>query len=151
MHGRLVKTPRWQQSFGADYHYAGNTNPGLPVLPLMAPFLTWARQTIEPRLNGLLFNWYDGQLGHYIGPHRDSTHNMVHEIPIVTISLGESRAFRLRPYRGKGFVDIVVSNGSVVAIPWAVNQRFTHEVPAPRGAIGRRISITLRAFVPSPR
>ena len=23
MHGRQVKTPRWQQAYGADYHYTG--------------------------------------------------------------------------------------------------------------------------------
>src|SRR5690242_2852393 len=73
MHGRPVKTPRWQQAYGADYHYTGNTNPGLPVTPIMTPFLAWAQRTLEPSLNGLLFNWYDGALGHYIGPHRDST------------------------------------------------------------------------------
>lgn len=25
MHGRKVKTPRWQQAYGADYRYTGNT------------------------------------------------------------------------------------------------------------------------------
>jgi alkylated DNA repair dioxygenase AlkB len=145
-HGRLVPTPRWQQAYGADYRYAGNTNPGLPVIPPMEPFLNWARHAIEPRLNGLLFNWYDGRLGHYIGAHRDSTAGVVVGTPIVTISLGEARVFRLRPYKGKGFIDIPVADSMVLVIPWEVNARFTHEVPASRHAKGRRISITLRAF-----
>lgn len=148
MHGRAVKTPRWQQAYGADYHYTGNTNPGLPLTPAMEPFLAWARRAVDPRLNGLLFNWYDGPLGHYIGAHRDSNKNRIPGTSIVTISLGEARVFRLRPYRQKGFVDIAVPDGTVVILPWQVNQRFTHEVPAPKGASGRRISITLRAFAP---
>ena len=31
MHGRKVKTPRWQQAFGNDYHYTGNVNEAEPV------------------------------------------------------------------------------------------------------------------------
>src|SRR5271166_2258122 len=33
IHGRLVKTPRWQQAYGADYHYTGRTNVAL-LMPL---------------------------------------------------------------------------------------------------------------------
>src|SRR5262249_35752111 len=75
MHGRPVKTPRWQQAYGADYHYTGRTNTALPVPAILEPLHAWARQTIDPRLNGLLLNWYDGELGHYIGPQSDSIKN----------------------------------------------------------------------------
>ena len=37
------------------------------------------------------------RLDHYIGAHRDSTASMIEGVPIVTVSLGEERAFRLRP------------------------------------------------------
>ena len=84
--------------------------------------------------------------GHYIGAHRDSTADLIPGSDIVTLSLGAARVFRLRPYRGQGFVDVPLPGGAVLLLPWAVNQRFTHEVPAPRGATGRRLSITLRAF-----
>jgi hypothetical protein len=72
MAGRLVKTPRWQQAYGVDYHYSGGVNKALPIPPMVQPALAWARATIEEKLNGLLLNWYDGSLGHYIGRHRDS-------------------------------------------------------------------------------
>lgn len=71
MHGRPVRTPRWQQAYGADYHYTGNTNRALPLVPPMPSWLAWAREQLDPRLNGLLLNWYDGEAGHYIGKHRD--------------------------------------------------------------------------------
>ena len=35
MHGRLVRTPRWQQAYGVDYHYTG---------------VNWARDLPEPML-----------------------------------------------------------------------------------------------------
>lgn len=147
LHGRRVATPRWQQAYGADYHYTGRTNRAEPLTDAMRPYLDWCRAVIDPRLNGLLFNWYDAALGHYIGRHRDSIAHMVEGAPIVTISLGAERVFRLRPYRAEGVVDLDATDGSVIVIPWQTNRAWTHEVPRFARHAGRRISITARAFV----
>jgi alkylated DNA repair dioxygenase AlkB len=149
IHGRLVKTPRWQQAFGVDYHYTGRINKAFPVPPVLEPFLRWSRVNIDDRLNGILLNWYDGALDHYIGAHRDSIKNMVPGCPIVTISVGEERIFRIRrwPARVKAEpVDFSARHGTVFVMPWETNQAFTHEVPSSTRHKGRRISITLRAF-----
>jgi alkylated DNA repair dioxygenase AlkB len=146
MHGKKVLTPRWQQAYGADYRYTGNTNRALPPCGPMQGWLDWARETWDPRLNGLLLNWYDGVAGHYIGKHRDSNIDRIEGSPIVTLSFGEARVFRLRPWRGPGFTDIPAVDGGVIVLPWDTNLAWTHEVPAPRGLRGRRISVTLRAF-----
>jgi len=43
IHGHLVKTPRWQQAYGADYHYTGRTNVAL-LMPLdLEPVLRYGR------------------------------------------------------------------------------------------------------------
>jgi alkylated DNA repair dioxygenase AlkB len=146
MHGRPVKTPRWQQAYGADYRYTGNVNRALPLVPPMPEWLAWARERFDPRLDGILLNWYDGTAGHYIGKHRDSDINRVEGSPIVTLSFGEARMFRMRPWRAEGFVDVPATNGSVIVIPWETNRAFTHEVPASKKALGQRISVTIRAF-----
>jgi alkylated DNA repair dioxygenase AlkB len=112
----------------------------------MTPFLSWAREAVDARLNGLLFNWYDAERAHYIGKHRDSTKNMIEGAPIVTISLGASRLFRLRPWRKPGIVDLEADHGAVIVIPYATNLEWTHEVPHRAADHGRRISITLRGF-----
>lgn len=148
MHGRPVRTPRWQQAYGADYRYTGNTNRALPPTPPMEAWLAWARAAVDPRLNGLLLNWYDGAADHYIGKHRDSDINRVEGSPIVTLSFGDERSFRLRPWRGAGFIDVPATDGGVIIVPWATNRAYAHEVPATRAARGRRISVTLRAFHP---
>ena len=150
LHGRLVKTPRWQQAFGMDYQYTGRVNKALPVPSLLERFLRWAQENVDESLNGLLLNWYDGCLGHYIGRHRDSVQNMIPGTPIVTISLGEERTFRLRPWPaqpGATPIDLPARNGTVFVMPWESNRTFTHEVPASTRKTGRRISITLRGFV----
>lgn len=149
MYGRLVKTPRWQQAYGADYHYTGRINKALPIPPPLSPFLRWAQDAINQNLNGLLLNWYDGQLGHYIGRHRDSIKYLIPGTPIVTISLGDERTFRLRPWPAKPQtepIDFPARHGTVFIMPWETNRAFTHEVPISKGQIGCRISVTIRAF-----
>lgn len=145
-HGRFVKTPRWQQAYGKDYHYSGRVNKALEVPESLEPLLHWCQTSVDERLNGILLNWYDGSLGHYIGPHRDSTKNMCEGAPIVTTSLGQARVFRLRPWKGKGFRDFDARNGTVFVMPFNTNQAWTHEIPKAKRFQGRRISITLRAF-----
>lgn len=146
MHGRMVKTPRWQQAYGADYHYTGRVNKALPIPSMLHSLVTWVLANIDDRLNGVLVNWYDGQLKHYIGAHRDSRKNMLAGAPIVTVSFGEERMFRLRPYKGTGYRNFRTSNGSVFIMPYQTNLRWTHEVPHSRVQRGRRISVTFRAF-----
>jgi len=146
MHGREVPTPRWQQAYGRAYDYSGSRNEALPVAPELAPYLEWTRREIDARLNGLLLNWYDGARGHYIGKHRDTFDALVPGAPIVTISLGESRLFRLRPWKGQGFQDFPADHGSVFILPFETNLAWTHEVPKSKRATGRRISLTFRAF-----
>lgn len=154
MHGKDVRTPRWQQAYGADYRYTGNTNRALAIPDELVPLHAWIRD-IDPRLNGLLLNWYDAEHGHYIGKHRDSTINMIEGAPIVTISLGAERVFRIRRWKGDATThergaspagDIPTGNGTVIVMPYAVNLAWTHEVPHNAKAGGRRISITARAF-----
>jgi alkylated DNA repair dioxygenase AlkB len=146
MHGRLVKTPRWQQAYGMDYHYTGRTNQALPVPSPLEPLLAWVKEQIDIRLNGLLLNWYDGTQGHYIGKHRDSRVNMIEGAPIVTISFGEERIFRLRPWGKPGQMDFRTTHGSLFIMPYETNLAWTHEVPHFRKYTGRRISVTFRAF-----
>ena len=115
--------------------------------PEVAPFLTWAQHTIHPRLNGALLNWYDGALGHCIWKHRDSRVHLVRDAPIVTICLGESRPLRLRPWKGgRQRIDFQGPHGTVFVMPYETNLVVTHEVPRRKAHVGRRISVTLRAF-----
>ena len=146
MHGRKVRTPRWQQAYGTDYHYTGRTNHARPLTPALERWLGWSREALDSRLNSILLNWYEGSSGHYIGKHRDSDANRVEGSVIVTLSFGQERVFRLRHWRGQGFIDVPAVPGSIIVVPWETNRTWTHEVPAPRGLLGRRISLTLRAF-----
>jgi alkylated DNA repair dioxygenase AlkB len=144
--GATIPVPRWQQAYGRDYRYSGNVNRALPVPAIIEPYLAWAQAELDAHLNGFLLNWYDAGLSHRIGAHRDSIAGLVEGAPIVTISLGATRTFRLSA-REKGFVDFEASHGSVFVLPWETNRNVKHGVPHRAADTGRRISITLRAFL----
>ena len=129
-----------------DDQYTGSRNNALPLPDALAPFLTRAIDETDARLNGLLLNWYDGDQQHYIGKRRDSIDGLIPGTPIVTISLGDERKFRMRPWRGQGFTDFNASDGTVFILPFDTNRSWTHELPASKRQTGRRISITLRGF-----
>ncbi|NET33676.1 MAG: 2OG-Fe(II) oxygenase [Cyanothece sp. SIO1E1] len=146
IHGRTIKTPRWEQAYNKAYCYAGVTNLALPVPKQVGPIWNWVKATIDSSLNGILLTWYDGQLGHYIGKHRDSVQNMIVGAPIVTVSLGQPRIFRLRPWQGKGYWDFPTDHGTVFILPYRTNLAWTHEIPASKKLQGQRIAIAFRAF-----
>jgi alkylated DNA repair dioxygenase AlkB len=144
--GKIIALPRWQQAYGRDYAYTGSVNVARPIPPILEPFLAFAQGELDPRLNGLLLNWYDAEQHHYIGAHRDSIVGRVTGTPIVTISVGATRTFRIRSRKGKSLVDFPASHGTVFVMPWETNLNTRHEVPCLKSATGRRISITARAF-----
>lgn len=148
IHGRRVQIPRNQQAYGADYAFSGQVSHALPVPELLAPYLGWAREAVDERLNGLLVNWYDAATADYIGAHHDKTKGLVTGSPIVTISCGASRTLRLSRGRGanREVRDFPAVAGSVFVMPWDTNRVWKHEVPHFARDTGRRISITLRAF-----
>ena len=147
LHGRMVQIPRWQQAYGDDYHFSGQVSRAEPVPDLLRPLLDWSRRAIHPSLSGLLVNWYEGP-SQYIGPHRDQTGNLIPGTPIVTISFGETRTFRLSRGVGreKQTLDFPAPNGTIFVLPYATNRVWKHAVPKSTRYVGRRISITLRAF-----
>lgn len=148
MIGKLVELPRDQQAYGATYKYTGSENRALPIPAVLKPLLEWTQEQIAPQLNGLLLNWYQGP-SDYIGPHHDSTRGLIPETPIVTISFGEPRTFRLTQWRQKKKIaqhDFTTSPGRVFVMPWPTNKAWKHEVVKRAGYNGRRISVTLRAF-----
>lgn len=147
MLGKSVQTPRWQQAYGATYSYTGSDNTALPIPSLLKSLLLWTRENVDERLNGLLLNWYYGPAD-YIGPHHDDTDDLVVGSPIVTISFGEQRTFRLSKGRApsKRIIDVTAGPGAVFVTPWDTNNAWKHSVPKRTSYLGRRISVTLRAF-----
>lgn len=144
--GRNFVLRRQQKAFGRDYAFSDTVSKAAPIPAELSPFLAWAQSTVDSRLNGLLVNWYDGAKGDEIGPHLDSETGLLPGSPIVTISLGDPRIFRMDRVAEKLRCDFTVENGSVIIIPWETNRAWKHSVPHRARDTGCRISVTLRAF-----
>lgn len=121
-----------------------------PIPSILQGMVVWACRVIDPRLNGVLGNFYEGPT-HYISQHNDDTRDLLSNSPIVTISFGETRPFRLTKdgftaSNGRKFLEFPAADGCVFVMPFATNDAWKHGVPARKSHHGRRISITLRAF-----
>lgn len=151
IHGKRVRVPRWDQAYEKDYPFAKQVAVAKSAPPCMLSFLQWAQEEIDSRFNGMFVNWHDGAKSHYHGKHRDSVNGLIDGTSIITISLGEERVFRMRPYpAGKPSHDIFLQSGDYVIIPWDTNQHWTHEVPKFARYKKRRVSVTMRAFQQQP-
>ncbi len=147
IHGRSVKVPRWDRAYEKDYPFSNQVAAAHEVPENLRVYLEWAQRNVDGRINGLFVNWHDGNLSHYHGKHRDSTKGLISETPIITVSLGEERVFRMRPYPERSPMrDFVLQSGDYIVIPWKTNQNWTHEIPKFAKYKGRRISVTMRAF-----
>lgn len=147
MVGKLIPMPRFQQAYEFDYLFSQPPSLAIPAPLLLRRYLNWIREYLDDRLNGLLVNWYDGP-SHYIGPHSDETEQLIPGSPIVTLSFGEPRVFRLSHGRGddRRVYDLPTAQGLIILIPWETNLVWKHSVPKSIKYQGRRISVTARAF-----
>jgi alkylated DNA repair dioxygenase AlkB len=69
---------------------------------------------------------------------------MIDDAPIVTISFGETRKFRLS--RGTEKRDFLAESGTVYVLPQDTNAIWKHSVPKSARYRGQRISVTVRGF-----
>lgn len=151
IYGKVIHTPRWQQTYGRAYEFSGINHTPLETPPLFQPFWDWATTTEYGPFNQMLVNWYQNG-HHYIGAHSDDETFMKPDTPIVSISLGASRKFRIREKKTNMIVkDIMMSHGMILVMGGNFQKEFKHEVPKIGGkkgeVTGRRINITFRCFL----
>jgi alkylated DNA repair dioxygenase AlkB len=157
--GKLIQTPRWQQSYGKSYFFSGLKHEHLEIPDIIEPYLKYANTTIYAKytkpFNMALMNWYE--TGHnYIGPHSDDETQLVKgkngETIVFSISLGESRLFKLHPKDETGKkLSITMKHGMVLVMGGKCQKTHKHSVPKVTGEkanqMRERINITFRSFV----
>jgi len=144
MRGRPIPMPRLQTAYGRDYSFSGQTSVAKPIPPELQGVVDWANSLGMGLFNALLVNWYaDGSK--YIGAHSDNTAPLVRDSPIMTVSLGATRCFRVRTRADERVVDLHPADGDVIVMGGAFQAEFKHEVTKVARA-GPRISLTLRQF-----
>lgn len=145
---RIVDCPRWQQTYMRSYWFSGINHECLPLPDEFKPYLEWANSLGYGEFNIALVNWYEDG-GQYIGRHADNEPQIVPNSPILSVSLGCARTFRIREKNTNDIVkDIEMPHGTVLIMGGEMQKHFLHEVPKVTGKkakeIGKRINITFR-------
>lgn len=193
MYGKLTDMPRFSQNYGHSYTYSGVLHEAKPMPPCLEPLLEWVnnlplqhaasvaggRQEEEKKeapatrggFKGLLVNWYlDGKS--YISEHADNEDELVPGSPVVSLSHGQERVFRIRPPKPKKnkkeptasssgtaskkrkaadrrpMRDIVMRNRTWLVMGGNFQKHFTHQVPkgSEASVMGMRVNVTARKY-----
>jgi len=151
--GEMRWQPRltsWHGDIGADYAYSGirlDPHPWTPTLSRM-------RRDIEVATghayNSVLLNLYrDGNDS--VGWHADDEALLGPTPAIASLSLGQTRLFRLRHKRRlHAPVDIQLTDGSLLLMAGSTQRHWEHTVPKERGERGPRINLTFRLIAARP-
>lgn len=144
--GREIATPRWEQSYGRSYFYAGMDHKARPVPHAhLARLLKWVQEHSGKEYNQLLVNWYaDGK--DYIGPHSDNERQLVPASSIYSFSFGAERRFVVRAKHQKEKYIISMPNNSLLVMKGDMQTHYTHSVPKSDKCTQRRINVTVRLF-----
>jgi alkylated DNA repair dioxygenase AlkB len=150
LYGKEMVTPRWNQSYIKPYIFSGMSHDGKKLPGILKTYLDWVNTLGYAEFNQVFLNWYKNG-NHYIGPHSDDEKQLVPESPIVSISFGEERKFRIRDKKDKKVItDIILCDKQIVVMCGKFQKELTHEIVKVSGKKGenmkRRINITFRQF-----
>jgi len=152
MFGRRVLQPRliaWAGSLG--YRYSGQTLEPRAPTPTTAALMARVVEHTQVPFNHVLINRYrDGSDS--IGLHADDEPELGLDPIVVTLSLGATRQFVLKPRRARlgPSRSVDVHHGSLLVMGGTCQRHYVHGVPRQSGAAGERISLTFRRLLHAP-
>lgn len=146
---------RWIGFFSNEtkgYYFSGQLAASTHLPNYLESVLLYINSYMGTSFNGILLNIYpDGK--HYIGAHSDAEKDLCKCCPVVGISLGVDRKFRIRKINdelmnnGKKFLDIITKHGQVLVMGGDFQKTYKHEIPIESTVSGARISLTFRHHV----
>jgi alkylated DNA repair dioxygenase AlkB len=144
VYGRHLEAPRLSCWIGdAAYAYSGTRFEPHPWPAAMATVRERLERELDAGFNSALANLYrDGR--DRLGFHRDSEPELGPEPLIASVSLGETRRFRLRERKGRGSLGMDLAHGSLLVMAGATQRNWLHAVPPTTRAVGPRINLTFR-------
>jgi alkylated DNA repair dioxygenase AlkB len=136
----MNRSVAWYGDEGAIYRYEGTHNVPNPWTPELARVRAHLERTLGIALNSCLIGWYaDG--ANDVEWHADDEPEL--QGCIVSVSLGATRTFKLRPSAGGDEIDVPLEHGSVLVMT-VESQQFWHHAVPPEPATGPRMNLTFR-------
>lgn len=102
IYGKSTPTLRYARSYGVDYVFSGVRHVGYPIPGCLDPLKSLLEMSYG-FFDQVLVNWYTNG-HHYIGSHSDNEPQIRRCSPIVSVSLGATRKFRIRDISTKQIV-----------------------------------------------
>ncbi|MBL1265900.1 alpha-ketoglutarate-dependent dioxygenase AlkB [Methylomicrobium sp. RS1] len=149
--GKACKVPRlmcWYGDPEAIYRYSGVEHRPLP----WTGELTEVRARIELcsgyAFNSVLANLYRDERDS-MGYHADNEKELGINPAIASLSLGDSRLFRLRHKKRRENLDIVLEHGDLLVMAGTLQHHWVHALPKTRQVKHPRINLTFRLILPT--
>jgi alkylated DNA repair dioxygenase AlkB len=143
--------PRQEALFGAgtDAYTRKNKLSCQTPTPEITAFVEFARNLWKGDYSSVLANKYNGKTSS-IAPHADDEAEIDQSYPVVSLSVGGTRNFRIRDKKTKAILlDFPLQDGMVVAMCGEFQDELTHEItkvgkraPEPK----ERVSFTTRVY-----
>ncbi len=151
--GRPVPVPRlvaYHGDPGRFYRYSGRDHAPVPWPPVLGAIRAQLCAATGTPYDSVLCNYYrDG--ADSMGRHADDEPELgplPDDVRIASISLGARRTFRMRPKGGGPRLDFELGEGDLFVMGGTTQQRFVHEIPRTRRAVGPRLNLTFRCVTP---
>ncbi|SHK10510.1 alpha-ketoglutarate-dependent dioxygenase AlkB family protein [Hymenobacter psychrotolerans] len=152
--GKEVLQPRltaWHGDATAHYQYSGLALAPQPWTPALLELRKQVEAATATQFNSVLLNLYRaGQDS--MGWHADDEPELGPAPVIASVSLGETRRFRLKPRDPQRTphapVALDLASGSLLVMRGATQQHWLHAVPKTARPVGPRLNLTFRAVLP---
>jgi alkylated DNA repair dioxygenase AlkB len=146
--GRRYRQPRllaWYGDPGATYRYSGRQHLPLAWTDTLTALRERLQRVVGAQFNSVLANLYRDERDS-MGLHADDERELGPRPVIASLSLGETRRFRLRHRHRKDLKShsLHLPSGSLLVMRGDTQRHWKHEVPKERRACGPRINLTFR-------
>lgn len=149
--GKACKVPRlmcWYGDPETIYRYSGVAHRPLPCTGELAAVKARIELCSGYAFNSVLANLYrDGRDS--MGYHADNEKELGINPAIASLSLGDSRLFRLRHKKRRENLDIVLERGDLLVMAGTLQHHWLHALPKTRQVKHPRINLTFRRILPT--
>ena len=148
IYGKSISAPRltsWFSDPMVSYRYSGKKRIGKPFTPELFQLRQILNARLNVHFNFVLANFYrDGK--DYVGWHADDEPDLGSRPLIASISLGESRRFRVRHNSRKVTESIDLVHGSLLIMRGQSHSHFKHCLAKTKRLVNSRINLTFRTI-----
>lgn len=149
IYGKTIRSPRlvsWVGDKEAIYTYSGIEHHPLRWHPLLTELRTRLEKFTGQPFNSVLCNWYrDGSDS--LGWHADKEPELGSDPYLVSLSLGDTRTFKIRHRKTGETHRMELNNGSLITMSGKLQQYWRHSIPKTRKPVKTRVNLSFRKII----